>query len=210
MPRICITTPNTTPQPYRFPTDTEAVSIGRSAANDVVIDHGSISSHHCEMKRAQGGFVLVDLDSTNGIYLDEVQMEAVDLADGMDVEVGDILFNYQLTEEEVEELSAEKFKSQQRKKKKKKASSQAAQAPPVNNNPAPAAPPTPLPTFEKDNGARDFAIFLVCTALALVAFYFGLNDSHRKTFEAGPERHGRSIYNDFINPSEEKPKEKSS
>ena len=96
MPRICITIPNTTPQPIRFPTDTEVVTIGRSAANDVVIEHGSVSSHHCEMRRAQGGFVLIDLDSTNGVSLNEEEMEIVDLKDGMDLEIGDILFNLSL------------------------------------------------------------------------------------------------------------------
>ena len=206
MPRICITIPNTTPQPIRFPTDTEVVTIGRSAANDVVIEHGSVSSHHCEMRRAQGGFVLIDLDSTNGVSLNEEEMEIVDLKDGMDLEIGDILFNYQLKEEEVAELAEEKFKSQQRKKKKKK-KKDSAQAAQVNTIPAPPRPATPQPTFEKDTGARDFAIFLASALLSLAAFYFGLNSSHRKTFDKD-ERLGHSIYNDFINPSEEKTDEK--
>ena len=117
MPRICITAPNATPQPYRFPLDTEVVTIGRSANCDVVIEHGSVSSNHCEMKRVKGGFILADCESTNGIHLDERQMEVIDLKDGMDAEVGDVVFNYQLKEEEVDELATEKFKSHQKKKK---------------------------------------------------------------------------------------------
>ena len=120
MPRICITAPNATPQPYRFPLDTEVVTIGRSAGCDVTIEHGSISSHHCEMKRVKGGFILSDSNSTNGIFLEEKEMEIIDLEDGLDVEVGDVVFNYQLKEEEVEELATEKFKSHQKKKKQKK------------------------------------------------------------------------------------------
>lgn len=197
MPRICITIPNKTPQPYRFPLDTEVVTIGRSAANDVVIDHGSVSSHHCEMKRVKGGFILTDLDSTNGIHLDEEQMDIIDLKDGMDTEVGDVLFNYQLKEEEQEELAEEKFKPQQRKKKKKK--------------PTPAAPPTkaPLPQStptlvgaKNDNGAQEFVIFLIFAILAIFAFCFGLNSAHRASIPAD-ERSGRSLLKDMSATSDE-------
>ncbi|MGJ8723105.1 MAG: FHA domain-containing protein [Roseibacillus sp.] len=196
MPRICLTIPNATPQPYRFPLDTEVVTIGRSAANDVVVEHGSVSSHHCEMRRAKGGFILADCDSTNGIHLEENEMEVIDLKDGLDAEVGDVLFNYQLTEEEQEELSEEKFKSQQKKKKKKKA------AAPAAKSSAPPRPVTPTPIVNKDTSGRDFAIFLACALVALFAFYFGLNSAHRASFPK-EERRGKSLWSDKISPSEE-------
>ena len=203
MPRICLTIPNATPQPYRFPLDTEVVTIGRSAANDVVVEHGSVSSHHCEMKRVKGGFVLVDSNSTNGIQLDEDEMEVIDLKDGLDAEVGDVLFNYQLTEEEQEELSEEKFKSQQRKKKKKKAAAPVAAA-----AAAPSAFPSPatnVPFTKKDTTTRDFIIFLACAVTACYAFYLGLNSAHRASFPKD-ERRGKSVWSDKIRPTdEEKP-----
>ena len=209
MPRICLTIPNKTPQPYRFPTDTEVVTIGRSAANDVVVEHGSISSHHCEMKRVKGGFILQDLSSTNGIHLDEDEMEVIDLKDGLDIEVGDVLFNYQLKEEETEELSEEKFKSQQKKKKKKAASKTRAAnpgpaAPPLPNSaPAPKAAPTFVPS--KNDGARDFAIFLACAMFALFALYLGMNSSHRASIPKD-ERVGHSLWSDMFPTGEESEK----
>lgn len=199
MPRICITVPNKTPQPYRFPTDTEVVKIGRSAANDVVIEHGSVSSHHCEMRRVKGGFILADLDSTNGIHLDEQEMEIIDLKDGLDAEVGDVLFNYQLKEEEAEELSQEKFKSRQ-KKKKPSPSSKATAGPP---KPPPPTPVTPSFQPQPDTSTRDFAIFAVCAALALFAFYLGMNGEYRSSFPK-EERLGKSLWNDKIMDNEEK------
>lgn len=201
MPRICLTVPNKTPQPYRFPLETEVVTIGRSAANDVVVDHGSVSSRHCEMKRVKGGFILADADSTNGIHLDETEMEVIDLKDGLDIEVGDVIFNYQLTEEELEELSTEKFKSQQKKKKKKKAPSQEAQSTPT--------PPQPKPVIpaNKDTSTRDFAIFTACALAAVLAFYLGLNSAYRATFDTVKERHGKSLWSDKIMASEENEKE---
>ncbi|GHC59120.1 FHA domain-containing protein [Roseibacillus persicicus] len=197
MPRICITIPAKTPQPYRFPLDTEVVTIGRSAANDVVIDHGSVSSRHCEMRRVPGGFILADLDSTNGIHLDEEEMEVIDLKDGMDAEVGDVLFNYQLTEEEQDELGSEKFKPHQKKKKKKKAVA----TPPPARPPMPQSSPT-LVASKSDNGAQEFIIFLIFAILAIFAFCFGLNSAHRASIPAD-ERSGRSLLKDMSASSED-------
>lgn len=193
MPRICITIPNKTPQPYRFPNDTKLVTIGRSAANDVVIDHGSVSSHHCEMKLMEGGYILVDTESTNGIHLDEEQMEIIDLKDGLDLEVGDVLFNYQLKEEEIEAFAEQKFKSRQRKKRKKKAQPKKAAS-----NPAPA--PAPAPTFvvQQDTGGRDFVIFLAFALLAIGAFWFGLSSAHKKETKSETDRYGRSLWSDVL------------
>ena len=200
MPRICLTIPNATPQPYRFPLDTEIVTIGRSAANDVVVEHGSISSHHCEMKRVQGGFILSDCQSTNGIKVEGNRMDIIDLMDGLDAEVGDVLFNYQLTEEELTTLSEEKFKSQQKKKSKKKKKAPAEQAAAPVGPPRPIAPPQPV--FEKDTSTRDFLIFLACAVVALFAFYLGLNSAHRASFPK-EERLGKSVWSDKIFPSAE-------
>lgn len=197
MPRICITTPNKKPQPYRFPLDTEVVTIGRSAANDVVIEHGSISSHHCEMVRIPGGFILQDTDSTNGLFLEGDRMEIIDLKHELDCEVGDVVLNYQLTEEESEELAEEKFKPRQKKKKEKKEK----KSPP---KPAPAAAPAlaPAPAIVVSNGnnsAREFGIFVIFAILALGAFWMGLSSAHRDNIPR-EERLGRSLLKDMQNP----------
>ncbi|MEM9079632.1 MAG: FHA domain-containing protein [Verrucomicrobiota bacterium] len=196
MPRICITIPNGTPQPYRFPLETKLVTIGRSAANDVVIEHGSVSSHHCEMKRVDGGYILSDNDSTNGILLEEELMEVIDLRDGLDLEVGDVLFNYTLTEEETETLATEHSKKRQRPKAKRKKPTPVAPASPP---PAPVRP-APIVSSGQQSGAADFGIFLVFLLLALGAFWLGLSAAHKEATKEPdhPEyRYGRSLLEDF-------------
>ena len=76
MPRITITVPDKLPQPYRFPLDRQVVMIGRGSENDIVIECGSVSLRHAEMVRVEGGYELRDLDSTNGIKLDDRRSES--------------------------------------------------------------------------------------------------------------------------------------
>lgn len=197
MPRICITAADQTPQPYRFPIETEVVTIGRAASNSVVIDHPSVSSHHCEMKRMQGGFILVDSGSTNGIHLDGEEMEVIDLKDGMDAEVGDVQFNYQLTDEEKEVIASEKFKKRQRKKRKERIKEAPKQIPKRSS----AYPQTTTATTlesSNDTGARDFAIFLAFVVLTSLSFYFGLNSVHRSVTKSEEAPYGSSLLDDFL------------
>jgi predicted component of type VI protein secretion system len=107
MPRVTITVPGKSPQPYRFQLDCTLVSLGRGSRNDIVIDCGSVSVTHAEMRRVEGGFVLADLASTNGIKLDGERRELVPLHDGISLSLGDVLFEFQLSEEEREELGHE-------------------------------------------------------------------------------------------------------
>ncbi|MGF1601197.1 MAG: FHA domain-containing protein [Thermosynechococcaceae cyanobacterium] len=47
----------------------DVLSIGRDAINDMVINHPSCSRFHAQIKKMQGDYVLVDLNSTNGTFL---------------------------------------------------------------------------------------------------------------------------------------------
>ena len=126
---------------------------------------------------------------TNGLHLEEVEMEVIDLKNELNVEVGDVTLNYQLTTEEQETLSEEKFKSRQRKKKKQK---------PAKPKPKAAIPQrTPILNSSKQNGSKDFGIFLAFSLLTLAAFYMGLNSAHRASIDPS-ERLGRSLWK-YIN-----------
>ena len=128
MPRITISEPGKTPQPYRLKTDRKTTKIGRSSDSDVILSAGSASTNHCVMKRVPGGFILEDKNSTNGIKLEDARYSIIDLEDGMNVKIGDdINFDFELTDEEIEILEKEDFESHQKamfpkaKKKKKQA-----------------------------------------------------------------------------------------
>lgn len=115
MPRIIISEPGKTPQPYRLKTDRIVTKIGRSIDNDVVITTGSASTYHCKMKRVEGGFTLVDNNSTNGIKHKDTRYSIIDLVDGMTVQIGDdIDMEFTLTDEEKEILAGEDFEPQQK------------------------------------------------------------------------------------------------
>jgi pSer/pThr/pTyr-binding forkhead associated (FHA) protein len=107
MPRVTITVPGKSPQPYRFQLDRNAVSLGRGSNNDIVIDCGSVSVSHAVMRRVEGGFELADLQSTNGIKLDGERRELVSLHNGISLKMGDVTFDFLLTSEELEALESE-------------------------------------------------------------------------------------------------------
>lgn len=107
MPRVIITVPEKTAQPYRFKLEREIVSIGRGSDNDIVIDSGSVSGKHAEMRRVDGGYELVDLGSTNGIKYDESRQDKISLRSGMSAKLGDVTFDFTLSEEELVALGHE-------------------------------------------------------------------------------------------------------
>ena len=177
MPRVSITIPGKNSQPYRFKLDRNQVSIGRSADNDIVIDDPSVSSTHCSMDRVDGGYVLRDKDSTNGISLDTDRMEVIDLRNGDDVKVGDVQFEYTLSDEELDTLDDEDFKSHEKKKllkgppempKKRKIAPQSSSA-----SPAP-VPPQILTLSQSGGGMLSFGTFVV----GIVALLAGLNNGY--------------------------------
>ncbi|WP_129630430.1 FHA domain-containing protein [Candidatus Oscillochloris fontis] len=49
--------------------DQEMISVGRDSSNDIVIDHPLASRRHARFVREGDGFVLHDLESTNGTFL---------------------------------------------------------------------------------------------------------------------------------------------
>lgn len=108
MPRVTITAPEKTPQPYRFQLDRKSVTLGRGSDNDIAIDCGSISVKHAEMRRVDGGYQLLDLGSTNGIKQDDERREVIQLRNGLPVKLGDVEFDFLLTDEELEALALEK------------------------------------------------------------------------------------------------------
>jgi hypothetical protein len=71
----------------------DEISLGRGEDNDIVIPHASISRSHARMLRRNGGFELMDLNSTNGTFVDERPVHgSAFLTSGSEVRLGDIKF----------------------------------------------------------------------------------------------------------------------
>ena len=108
MPRVTITVPDRNAQPYRFQLDREVVTLGRGSENDIAIDSGSVSVQHAEMRRIPGGYELHDVGSTNGIKLNGDRLDIIPLRSGMTAHIGDVAFDFSLSEEEHEVLASER------------------------------------------------------------------------------------------------------
>ncbi len=158
MPRVTITVPEKTPQPYRFQLDRKSVTLGRGSENDIAIDCGSISVRHAEMRRIDGGYELRDLGSTNGIKLNNERREFIRLRNGLPVKLGDVEFDFLLTDEELETLALEKSDADH-----------PMELPPLKDLP----PETPEQDLDLEpdeprsgSGVGAFLVFLILAALA--------------------------------------------
>src|SRR5687768_16140227 len=52
--------------------ENDIVNIGRDGDNDIVLDADSVSRRHAKIERRGGDAFLVDLDSTNGTFVNDV------------------------------------------------------------------------------------------------------------------------------------------
>lgn len=162
MPRVTITVPEKTAQPYRFQLDRKVVTLGRGDENDIMIDSGSVSAHHAEMHRIEGGYELRDAGSTNGIKLDGDRFQVLPLRSGMTAHIGDVAFDFLLSDEERAVLASEKSTG----------------VLPVSREsdlpPAPAPPPRQQVIVTERTEGSGFAAVLVFLILAAAAFFAGL------------------------------------
>jgi hypothetical protein len=75
-----------------IPLDKEKVTFGRDVTNDVALPDASVSRHHAELCRTQGGLQLRDLDSRNGVRVNGVPRMSAHLVAGDSFEVGKYRF----------------------------------------------------------------------------------------------------------------------
>lgn len=182
MPRVIITVPEKNPQPYRFKLDRKVVSLGRGSDNDIVIDSGSVSGKHAEMHRIEGGYELADMGSTNGIKFDGTRQQLIPLRSGMSVKLGDVAFDFTLSEEELEAIGRENqaqespvMKEEEIVPTKRKPAEDLPEAKPERS---PARKPSLKPVAASSGGS--FGMLLLFLILAACAFYVGLDIRHRK------------------------------
>jgi len=76
------------------------VNIGRADYNDLVVPDPSVSTSHAKLQRREGIWVLVDLDSTNGTFVDGERVKGeAPLAPGATVRFGDVQLVFEPTDE---------------------------------------------------------------------------------------------------------------
>lgn len=75
-----------------------AIRIGRGADNDIRLMNDSISQHHAEIhRRREGDFYIVDLASTNGLYVNDDKVHQGELKNNYIIELGEVRLRFELT-----------------------------------------------------------------------------------------------------------------
>jgi pSer/pThr/pTyr-binding forkhead associated (FHA) protein len=72
----------------KFMLESEVVRAGRHPDSDIFLDDITVSRRHAEFVRRPGGYVVRDVGSLNGTYLNRERIEERDLANGDEVQIG--------------------------------------------------------------------------------------------------------------------------
>lgn len=71
-----------------------SLSIGREAVNDLMLPDGSVSRQHAILERSATGYVIQDLGSTNGTYVNDQPITQVELDGGEIIRIGSFIFKF--------------------------------------------------------------------------------------------------------------------
>jgi pSer/pThr/pTyr-binding forkhead associated (FHA) protein len=72
----------------RFLLDADRTTAGRRPESDIFLDDVTVSRKHAEFIRREGQFVVRDVGSLNGTYVDRDRIEEAVLKDGDEVQIG--------------------------------------------------------------------------------------------------------------------------
>ena len=78
-----------------FPINKGQVFVGRDVACEVMVNHSSVSRKHAEVVRLAEGYLLRDLGSRNGTFVNGQRVQEYLLQDGDMVAFGDMQLNFQ-------------------------------------------------------------------------------------------------------------------
>ncbi len=164
-----------------YPLEAAEISIGRDTSNNISLNDAEVSRKHARLIMKGSGYVLEDLGSTNGTFVNGNRLSgSIPLKSGDSVSFGE---NIALIYEAVMDVNATMV-----------GSSRTVSAAPVQQ-PAPAPAPAPAPVYsgqvpsgpasqapKKSGGSRVVVIviivILLCLILGCVALLFWVDSSH--------------------------------
>jgi pSer/pThr/pTyr-binding forkhead associated (FHA) protein len=80
----------TTDGTVNYPLARVTVDVGRGRNNDIILDDPRVSRHHAQIRRRRGTFMIFDLDSANGTFVNGRPVEEAILSDGDRVSFGGV------------------------------------------------------------------------------------------------------------------------
>jgi len=78
----------------RFTLDRAALLIGRTNECDIMVELDSVSRRHARIQREGHNIVVHDLGSTNGTYVNQIQVKTRVLSDGDQIKIGNAIFKF--------------------------------------------------------------------------------------------------------------------
>ncbi len=72
----------------KFLIDKDATTIGRHPESDIFLDDVTVSRRHAEFRREDGRFLVHDVGSLNGTYVNRQRVEETQLANGDELQIG--------------------------------------------------------------------------------------------------------------------------
>jgi pSer/pThr/pTyr-binding forkhead associated (FHA) protein len=72
----------------------EVVTVGRGQESSIFLDDVTVSRKHAEIVHGDRGYRIRDVGSLNGTYVNRVRVDAVDLRNGDEIQVGKYRFRF--------------------------------------------------------------------------------------------------------------------
>jgi two-component system cell cycle response regulator len=91
---VVIYAPSSNQLGKRFSLADGLVQIGRGADNDVVLHSDSVSRRHARIERSTATYRVVDLQSTNGTYVNDEVVQDRELSRGDQIKIGDTIMKF--------------------------------------------------------------------------------------------------------------------
>ncbi len=203
MPNVTITPPYQEPIHFPVTLDHQLVTFGSDKACDVVIEETSISTHHAELVRVGGGYVLRDLQSLHGTLLNGKRMLVIDCEKDTSALLGSVKIDIHYSAEELDYLKNETFSSLAAADTSREKPKPTIQTPTLATNASSPTPVTTIPipskaTRVKDAPEMSFVDFIIHMVLAAVLIVSGLAYRHYK------ETNGGNLIKDVANSIQQK------
>jgi diguanylate cyclase (GGDEF)-like protein len=78
----------------RYVLGDEPLTVGRGQENRIVLDNDSVSRRHCRIEKRNKNWHVVDLDSTNGTYVNDDQVSELQLRRSDQIKIGDTIMKF--------------------------------------------------------------------------------------------------------------------
>jgi diguanylate cyclase (GGDEF)-like protein len=79
---------------FRFSLSEVSLIFGRDKDCDIQLEDHSVSRHHAKVQKGPEGYYVVDLESTNGTYINDEATQVAKLKDGDYLRIGNCIFRY--------------------------------------------------------------------------------------------------------------------